>query len=160
MNMCIMSGFKLKDETWVNEYLENPDFIEYTDYYVKRASSNQTSDSESSQNTSDSETNNLMRKTDQEINDLLNLDEYYFERFHLNNSKKNLDKKKQAEVAKNIYTFIKYHNTNPLTLKELARIQIRTNLLKQDFKMKFKIENNLSLPKSLKKYLLLEEFNL
>lgn len=160
MTMCVMAGFSLYDEQWISEYLENPDFIEYTDYYVKRATSHVNSERSSESNSDSEAANDLMRKNDQEINDLLNLDEYYFERFHLNNSKKNLDKKRQAEVAKKIYYFIQYYYTNPLSLKELARIQIRNNLLKVDFKMKIKVENDLPLPKRLKSYILLEEFNL
>lgn len=187
MNMCVMAGFNLKREPWIKTYLANPDFIEYTDYYVKiatykvneRIENSEDDDAEfsslesslSSSSTKNTNSNSpdlaeLMEKTDQEINDLLNLDEYYFERFHLNKNKSSkkcsaLDsRRRNTEVAKNIYKFIEYFYTNPLSLKELARIQIRKSLLAVDYKMKYKIEDELCLPKRLKDYLLLKEFNL
>lgn len=184
MEMCIMAGFNMYNEPWINTYLENPDFIEYTDYYVKKATHNKraievntsSSDSESSDESSNStssistnnngQLNELMNKTDEEINDLLNMDEYYFERFHLTKSSRrgnatvNDQKRRNAELAKSIYNLIRYHYTNPLSLKELARIQVRKSLLDVDFRMKCNVEERLPLPKRLKDYLLLKEFNL
>lgn len=158
MRMCILAGFNLYNEPWVDGYLENPDFIEYTDYYVKKATSQDlNSNPVSSEENSDSEAAQLSRKSDQELNDLLNQDEYYFERFH-KKSQKNLDKKNSADLAMNIYKLIKYHYTNPMSLKDLSRIAIRTHLLSIDYKMKFKIENGLPLPNRLKNYLLFKEF--
>lgn len=159
MSMCIMAGFKLNDETWISEYLQNPDFIQYTDYYVKRAmSSSSNSDSE---NGSDSlSEGELTRKTDQELNELLNLDEYYFERFHRKNSRKNNSQKKQTELAKNIFNLINFYYTNPLSLKEICRIAVRDQLLKKNFKLKYTVQNDLFLPKILKSFILMEEFNL
>ena len=106
---------------------------------------------------SENEANELVpRKTDEEIANLLNLDEYFFERFHY---KKKLNKEKCTHVAMKIYQFIKYYCSNPLSLKELARIQERKDLLNTDYKMKCKIENDLNLPTRLKDYLLFKEFN-
>lgn len=189
MEMCIMAGFNMFNEPWINTYLENPDFIEYTDYYVKKAThnkraievntsssdssneessdeSNSTSSSSANANNNNGELNELMNKTDEEINDLLNMDEYYFERFHLTKSSRrgnatvNDQKRRNAELAKSIYNLIRYHYTNPLSLKELARIQVRKSLLDVDFRMKCNVEERLPLPKRLKDYLLLKEFNL
>lgn len=188
MSMCVMAGFNLYNEPWINTYLDNPDFIEYTDYYVKlvanrrvihdtdepspssSSSSSPPSRDElnSSSDSSNGELTALMNKTDQEINDLLNMDEYYFERFHLTKSRRRTGtvaavestKKRNAERAKNIYTFIRHFYTNPLSLKELARIQIRKSLLAVDFRMKHKIEEELRLPRRLKDYLLLKEFDI
>lgn len=160
MQMCVMAGFKLHQESWIGSYLDNPDFIEYTDYYVKKASSYTNETSENSSGSSSDVEANFMTKTDTEINDLLNLDEYYFERFHSRNKKLKDDKKNAAELARKIFSYIKHYYTNPLSLKEIARIQIRKNLLEVDYKMKFKIENDLPLPNRLKDYLLMKEFNL
>ena len=97
MRMCILAGFNLYNEPWVDGYLENPDFIEYTDYYVKKATSQDlNSNPVSSEENSDSEAAQLSRKSDQELNDLLNQDEYYFERFH----KKSIKKKLKFEKIK------------------------------------------------------------
>ena len=81
MQLCILAGFNLYNEPWIEAYIVNPDFIEYTDYYVKRATSQEIS---SGDENSESEAAQLIRKSDQEINDLLNLDEYYNERFNCN----------------------------------------------------------------------------
>lgn len=104
----------------------------------------------------------LMRKTDEEIAELLMYDEFYFEK--LNTKRKKKEKKDSTEqnelhLARNIYSFFKYHYTNPLSLQELSRIQIRKSMLKIDYKIKDKIENHLVLPKRLKRFLLLNEFN-
>ena len=161
MQLCIMAGFDLYDEPWIGEYIENPDFIEYTDYYVKRATrANPDLASENSSDNSDTEITELIIKSNQEISDLLDLDEYFFERFHVKSQKRRSDQKRNAEVARKIYALVKYYYTNPKSLKELSRIKIRQQLLKQDYKMKFKVEKDLPLPKSLKEYLLLREFNI
>lgn len=186
MTMCILAGFNMYNEPWINTYLDNPDFIEYTDYYVKMATTRQgaSSPTTSSDNEEDSDAVSegdddnsavvaqlLMSKTDQELADLLNMDEYYFERFHITRNRgRGLSsypsaavtaadsKRKNAELARRIYTSIKYFYTNPLSLKELARIQIRKSLLAVDYRMKYRIEEDLHLPKRLKDYLLLKEF--
>ena len=155
MQLCILAGFNLKNEPWVDAYIVNPDFIEYTDYYIKRATSQEINNGEDN---SDSEAVYLIQKTDQEISDMLNLDEYYFERYHFNSQDKKMDKNKTADLAKKIYNLVKYHYTNPLSLKELARIHVRKSLLDVNYKMKFKIENDLPLPKCMKDYLLFKEF--
>ena len=156
-----MAGFNLhKMEPWIKEYLENPDFIDYTDYYVKRATSVNNAISEvpgDSQNET-ADQNELLNKTDQEINEMLYLDEYFFERFHSSSNRRRNDHKKSADVAKRIHAFIKYSYTNPLSLKELSRISIRKSLLSIDYKMKFKIEHDLPLPNRLKNYLQFKEF--
>jgi hypothetical protein len=160
MKLCVMSGFNLKEEGWISSYIENPDFIEYTDFYVKKTiTPDRNSNDNAHQSNEESEIIDLMTKTDQEIAELLNMDEYFFERFHSNNKKK-INREKCTDVAMNIYKLIKYYSTNPLSLQELARIQVRKSLLKVDFKMKYKIENDLPLPSRLKDYLLFKEFNL
>jgi len=156
MQMCILAGFNLYNEPWIDAYIVNPDFIEYTDYYVKRATSQEVNSG--GEESSDSEGTHLITKSDQEINDLLNLDEYYNERFRFNNQHKKIDKTKTNDLAKKIYNLVKYAYTNPLSLKELSRIQLRKSLLDVDYKMKFKIEHDLPLPKSLKDYLMFKEF--
>ena len=83
---------------------------------------------------------------------MLSLDEYYNQRYHQN---KNIN----IELTKKIYGLIRYNYFNPLSLKQLSRIQIRKSLISIDYKIKKKIFN-LDLPNSLKSYLLLEEFNL
>jgi hypothetical protein len=177
MEMCVMAGFSLYSEPWINGYLENPDFIEYTDYYVKKATTNpraidMNDENADAVNSDDVDMQaprdeNAQQRTglrsDEEINKMLNLDEYYFERFHLSNAKKRdveSERKKSTELAKKIYTFIQNAYTNPLSLKEIARIKVRNHLLSLDHKMKTKIENDLVLPNRLKDYLLMKEFNL
>ncbi len=174
-----MAGFSLYSEPWISGYLDNPDFIEYTDYYVKKATTNPRviDMNDENVNTENSDQNayadvstarneaaqRVALRSDEEINNMLNLDEYYFERFHLSNAKKRdveSERKKNTELAKKIYTFIKHTYTNPLSLKEIARIKIRNHLLSLDHKMKIKIENDLVLPNRLKDYLLMKEFNL
>jgi hypothetical protein len=156
-----MAGFNLKEESWINNYIENPDFIEYTDFYVRKATSpTSPSSSDDDSISNNSEVTELQTKTDQEIADILNLDEYFFERFHLKNRNKKLNKEKCTDVAKKIYQFIKYYNSNPLSLKELARIQVRKQMLEIDYKMKNKVEKGLEIPARLKDYLLFKEFNL
>jgi len=134
-------------EPWVKEYLKNPDFIDYTDYYVKRATDNSLSNELVSAE--------LRSKTDQEISELIYLDEYFSERFH---SRRRGDS--GSEVAKTIYAFIKRAYTNPLSLKELCRIGVRAGMVREDFKMKFRIEKELHIPRRLKEYLMFKEFNL
>ena len=104
----------------------------------------------------------LMRKTDEEIAELLMNDEFYFDK--LNTKRKKKEKKSSHEKnelygAWNIYSLFKYNYTNPLSLQELSRIQIRKSMLKIDYKIKDKIENHLVLPKRLKRFLLFNEFN-
>ena len=161
MQLCVMAGFNLKEESWINNYIENPDFIEYTDFYVRKATSpekNSSSDDDNSSNNSD--VTELQTKTDQEIAEILNLDEYFFERFHLKDRNKKLNKEKCTDIAKKIYQFIKYYNSNPLSLKELSRIQVRKQMLDINYKMKYNIEKGLEIPARLKDYLLFKEFNL
>jgi hypothetical protein len=170
MQLCVKSGFDMYNENWISEYLENPDFIEYTDYYVKKSRSPTASDDESSlspeatsspslASIDESEANLIMLKTDQELNELLNMDEYFFERFHSKKFKLKSDNKANTDVARRIYSFIRHSYTNPLSLKEISRIKIRRHLLTIDYKMKFKIQL-LPLPNRLKDYLLMNEFNL
>jgi hypothetical protein len=174
MQLCVKSGFDMYNENWISEYLENPDFIEYTDYYVKKATSSTASDAESLDESSPSpraasssssvsidenEANLIMLKSDQELNELLNMDEYFFERFHSKKFRLKSDNKSNTDIARRIYTFIRHSYTNPLSLKEISRIKIRKHLLTIDYKMKFKIQS-LPLPNRLKDYLLMKEFNL
>lgn len=105
----------------------------------------------------------LMRKTDEEIDEFLRFDEFYFEKYNMKKAKKkqtkNMTLNNELNLAKNIYCLIKHHFTNPLSLKELSRIQIRKTMCKIDYKIKEKIESHLILPKRLKRFLLFDEFN-
>lgn len=161
MQLCIMAGFNLcKMEPWIKEYLENPDFIDYADYYVKRATNTLKNRVESRQDESLDETE-LQKKTDQEINEMIYLDEYFAKRFQSGRRGGKNQYKNSAEQAKYIYAFIKHTSSNPLTLKELSRISVRDTMLKnKDFKMKFKIDQGLHIPQRLKDYLLFKEFDL
>lgn len=154
MHFCVMAGFNLyKMEPWIKEYLQNPDFIDYADYYVKRATNSLQNESNEPL---DSE---LLKKTDEEINDMIYLDEYFFERFH-SSRRTRKDAKTSSELAKNIYAYIKHTYTNPLSLKALSRIQVRNKMLRNDFKLKFKIDKGLHIPRRLKDYLLFKEFDI
>ena len=169
MQMCIMAGFNLyKNEPWIKSFLNNPNLAGTPNYFINRRSNSQISELVNSENDdfnnrnsdSDSEKYTIMIKTDKEIAEMLSLDEYFLERYHSKNQKLKEDKQKSLELTKRIYTLIRHHYTNPLSLQELARIQIRKSLLSIDNKIKTKIENGLDVPKRLKGYLLFEEFNL
>jgi len=114
MNLCVLAGFNLyKNEPWIKEYLKNPDFIDYTDYYVKRATDNSLAN--------DLVNSELRNKTDQEISELIYLDEYLSDRFYASAKKKETkESMRSSEVSKAIYTFIKRAYTNPLSLKEVT----------------------------------------
>jgi hypothetical protein len=156
MKICIMAGFNLrKMEPWIKEYLENPDFIDYPDYYVKQA----TNSLDNSMNRWAS--NNL--KTEQELNDIIYLDEYFYNRYHSSsNKRKNLNdhKNNSLDQAKNIYSFIKHTNSNPLSLMELSRIVVRKTMISCDTNIKQNVNLGLDIPRRLKDYLLFKEFNL
>ena len=103
-----------------------------------------------------------MRKTDNEIAEILMFDEFYFEKYDAKTKKekvKNVALNNELNLAKNIYCLMKYHYSNPLSLQELVRIQIRKSMCKIDYKIKEKIENQLVYPKRLKRFLLFDEFN-
>ncbi len=91
-------------------------------------------------------------RNENEIVEMLSLDDYYNQRYHQN-------KNTNIELTKKIYSLIRYNYFNPLSLKQLARIQIRKSLISIDYKIKTKILR-FDLPNSLKSYLLLEEYNL
>ncbi len=108
------------------------------------------------------EINSIMRKTDEEIAELLSVDEFFLEKYHSKTRKqktKQISKKKDIEQSVSIYNLIRHHYTNPLSLQEIARIQIRKTMLKIDYKIKNKIENKLHLPNRIKNFLLYKEFN-
>jgi hypothetical protein len=173
MRLCIMAGLKLSEEPWIRGYLNNPNFIDYTDYFVRRRADNtlildsdgQESDDESSDTNSSS--CDLMSQVERDQIEYRNLK---FLETHTNARRNNAwrhtlngDDNERVDTEKNakkIYALIKFHYTNPLSLQELARIQVRNAILKIDFKIKIKIENKLTLPKRLKEYLMLKEFNL
>lgn len=173
MELCIMSGFKLnKMVPWIEEYLEYPDIEDEkshgTKYHLTNLFRNRATeidvDEENNNELDDEfeELDSLMRKTDDEIAELLMIDEFFLEKYHSKQRKlkqKENTKKKELELAKNIYLLTKHYFTNPLSLQELARIQIRKTMLKIDFKIKDKIETKLPLPPRLKNYLLFKEFN-
>lgn len=164
MIMLIMAGFNLHNESWISHYLENPDFTEYTDFHIKKATG-RNSTRQTGQNDQENieQTNQLNSKSDQELNDILDKDQYFFERFQIKMKKgrhSNIESVNSHQLLlRNIHSVIKYYYRNPLSLKEIARIKIRQHLLKLDYKLKFKIDSQVNLPKCLKSYLLLSEYN-
>lgn len=158
MKICIMAGFNLrKMEPWIKEYLENPDFIDYPDYYVKRA----TNSLDNSSNRWDG--SNGTQRTEQELNDMIYLDEYFYNRYHSgSNKRKSSDdhKRNSRDQAKSIYSFIKLTSSNSLSLMELSRIAVRRTMLSSGSNMKESVERGLHIPRRLKEYLLFKEFNL
>ena len=163
--MCILAGIDLNSiQPWINSYLNNPNEKEtihtQINRYVIRRANNPVD-----RNNTDEIIGNLIENDDryvilEQLDDynsgFLTLDEYYFEKNKHNNSNNNDN---NINSFQNIYNLIKHHYTNPLSLQELARIQIRNTMLKIDYKIKNKIENKLNLPKRLVDYLLLKEFN-
>lgn len=139
------------EEEWIREYLTNTHLD--TDY---------TLGSDQAQ-AEENELRNLIRfdDIDQNTSQILNIQyvdghSYVVRNPFYGSDNHVIDKLKNE---KNIYSLIKYHFRNPLSLRDLARIKIRNFLLKIDSKIKFRIER-LWLPQQLKKYLLFEEFNL
>jgi hypothetical protein len=163
--MCILAGIDLNSiQPWINSYLNNPNEKEtihtQINRYVIRRANNPVGRSE------DEIIGNLIENDDRYVileqsddynSGFTTLDDYYFEKNKHNNSNNNNDT--NINSFQNIYNLIKHHYTNPLSLQELARIQIRNTMLKIDYKIKNKIENKLNLPKRLVDYLLLKEFN-
>jgi hypothetical protein len=173
MRLCIMAGFSLKEnEPWIRAYLSNPNFTDYTEYFVRRREDSSIvldSDGNESEDNLD-----LADRTHDE--DIVQFDK----ESSVNNEFRNLrfldtqtnvrrnawqsglsGKMQNSEKnAKKIYSLLKFHYRNPLSLQELARIQIRNSLLKNDYKIKSKIEKELVLPKRLQDYLMFKEFNL
>jgi ankyrin repeat protein len=167
MEMCVMAGFSLYDESWIEMFIDNPEFIAYTDYYIRKASSTDSTDENNNHlNEEQQQENRELVDQDQNamrLGDMLDMDQYFFERFHLNSSAKKrnqlIEEKQRRELAKRIYNFVSYNYKNPLSLKQLSRIAIRNHMLSIDYKMSQKIMQ-LSLPRCLKDYLLMKEFNL
>lgn len=168
MKMCILAGFNLyQNEPWILSYLNNPSLAGTPNYFVSRRSTSQSLNEPNSENNTTNNSNSddsrytIRAKTDQEIAEMLNLDEYLFERFHSRtNLKHKEDKLKNIELTKKIYALIRHHYTNPLSLKELARIQIRNSLVSVNFNMRNTIYNKFDIPTQLKDYLMFTEFNL
>ncbi len=125
-----MAGYDLKADSWIAEYVDNPEFAQYADLRVGD-------------------------KSEQEISAYLDEEEYFYRRFNKTASR-TIQMSKQLKIE--IYDMLKYYTTNPLSLKECSRIAIRKKLLNVDFNIKRKIESCLPLPNSLKGYLLLREF--
>ena len=97
---------------------------------MSRNSSHQTG--ESSQESIE-QANQLNSKSDQELNDMLDKDQYFFERFQIKMKKRRSQVEhvnSQQLLLRNIRSVIKYYYRNPLSLKEIARIKIRQHLLK------------------------------
>jgi len=163
--MLIMAGFNLHNESWISHYLNNPDFTEYNDFHIKKAiernSTFQTIHND--QENANTEQENLINtKTDQELNDILDKDEYFFERYHVKSKirrNSNIESVNSYQlILRNIHSVIKYYYRNPLSLKEIARIKIRHEMLKSGYKLKLRINSQVNLPKCLKSYLLLSEY--
>ena len=166
MHLCIMAGFNLyENEPWIRNYLMNPNFIDYTDYFVRRRADNSIAlDSDGNESDDSSDTCDIAAQVEKDKTEMENLK---FLETHTN-ARRNAwrhryedDKIVDTEKnAKKIYALLKYHYTNPLSLQQLARIQIRNSLLNVDYKMKFNIQNSILLPKRLKEYILFKDFNL
>lgn len=168
MRLCIMAGFNLNEnEPWIRAYLSNPNFTDYTEYFVRRRE-----DSSIVLDSDGNESDDFI-DTDTSYNETVQIEKDYTEslrniRFLDTNMRRgnvwkqnlNGEIRNTEKNAKKIYSLLKYHYKNPLSLLELARIKIRNELLKVDYKMKLKIERELILPKRLKDYLLFKEFNL
>lgn len=158
MQICIMAGFNLrKMEPWITEYLENPDFIDYPDFYVKRATNSLNNSSTRWDGSNGTE------RTEQELNDMIYLDEYLYNRYHAcSNKRKSSDdhKRNSLDQAKSIYSFIKHTSSNPLSLMELGRIAVRQTMVSSASNLKESVERGLHIPRRLKEYLLFKEFNL
>lgn len=116
---------------WISDYIENPDFIEFPDYYL---------------NSQENSNNNT-------ISTFLDEEEYFSRRLKSRTPLTFIN----HELRKKIYNFIKYSFTNPLTLQELARISIRKHLLTLDYRIKDRV-TALYYPNRLKKYILFNEF--
>ena len=173
MRLCIMAGFSLNEnEPWIRAYLSNPNFTDYTEYFVRRredssivldSDGNESEDDmDSAEKTFSEELNQIDKEwsVNNEFRNLRFLDTQTNARRNpwrpnLSNKTINIEKN-----AKKIYSLLKYHYRNPLSLQQLARIQVRNSLLKTDYKIKFKIEKDLNLPKRLQNYLMFKEFNL
>lgn len=167
MHLCIMAGFNLyENESWIRSYIGNPNFIDYTDYFVRRRADNSiVLDSDGNESDDNSDKCNLLAQVEKEKAELRNLKflethtnarrNAYRHNYEEDNKAQNTEKN-----AKKIYSLLKHHYTNPLSLQQLSRIKIRNTLLNIDYKMKLKIENSLVLPKRLKEYLMFKEFNL
>ena len=170
MELCILSGFSLnKMIPWVEEYLEYPNIEEERNSHNYRLINmyrnnhmENDSDTEVVESGEDDldDINSLMRKSDEEIAEMLAIDEFFLEKLHHKQQKQKLkvnSKKKEIELARNIYSMIKHYYMNPLSLQELARIQIRKSLIKVDYTIKNKIENKMYLPNRIKNYLLFKD---
>lgn len=157
MRICIMAGFNLRRmEPWIKEYLENPDFIDYPDYYVKRATN-------SLDNSANRWISDGAQRTEQELNEMIYLDEYFYNRYHSSSNKRKScadHKRNSADQAKHIYSFIKHTSSNTLSLMELSRIAVRKAMVSSSSNMRESVEGRLHIPRRLKEYLLFKEFNL
>lgn len=145
MEMLIMAGYNMYNDTWIGDYIETPDIIEYSNYYLNHSENK----------------NEISNRTEDEISAFLDEEEYFNRRY--NNKKfgnqSNFVDTDINEMKNKIYDLLKYHYTNPLSLKQLARIHLRKYLLNIDYKIKVKI-NNVLLPTRLKDYLLFKEFDI
>jgi hypothetical protein len=136
MEILITAGFNMYNDKWIGDYLENPDFVEFPDYF---------------NNNQENENNN------NEISAFLDEEEYFNRRFRTRTHTHNLQI--NHELRKKIYNTLKYSYTNPLSLQEMSRVTIRKQLLKFDYKIKNRV-SKLFYPKKLKDYLLFIEFNI
>lgn len=166
MELCLLSGFSMnKMVPWIEEYLEYPNIENEqnsNNYRLVNLFRNNRNEDPEEENEPDDleEINSLMRMTDEEISEMLAIDEFFLEKLHSKQRKikqKENSKKKEFELARNIYMMVKHFYTHPLSLQELARIQIRRSLIKVDYKVKEKIEHKLPLPNRLKNYLLFKD---
>jgi hypothetical protein len=133
--MCILAGYNLNADSWIEDYIVNPDFVQRVDFL-----------------------NDQTDKSEQEISAFLDEQEYFYRRLNKTTNSKTSEMNKKLKIE--IYDLLKYYKTHALTLKELTRIAIRKSLLHANTNIKEKIQHALHLPKRLKDYLLLEEFHI
>lgn len=158
IQLCIMAGFNLYDEEeCIRTYLDNTHFCDQ-----ELINNNQNND-----NLREEEYSDLIRfdDIDQNTSEILNIQfvnghSYAKKNPFYGNNHTIKTKKEKEKNEKKIYSLIKYYFKNPLSLKELSRNKIRSELIRIDFKIKLKIEKTLDVPDQLKRYLLFSEFNL
>jgi ankyrin repeat protein len=156
LKLCIMAGFNLNHkQEWIFEYLNNRNLINEFNRDYERIFRKITSEPSDS-----GDKNQILAQFngDNTFDDNNSSEEYFLQRPTLYKHK--INNLKEYKEARETYFLIKYSTENALSLKQICRIKIRKYLLKKDYKMKFKIKNDLILPKKLKDYLMFSEFNI
>ncbi len=146
MQLCLMAGFNIFKEDWINEYLLNFNAETIKNHKDKEIRS---------------ENNYLIRfdDIDQNTPEILNIQyvnghTYVVKNPYYGSDDDNETKEKNKfKLQLDIHKLISYHYKNPLNLKELARIKIRDSIKSN---LKYNIQNNLDLPNILKDYLIFQ----